>query len=91
MATMMNTLQGKQHALNPEIMRLTAKNQQFRLAGSPVLAEISNLVGEAVQTAISNANPRSSERHSPVDMKGLGKLPTFKEESVRFLGRPRGF
>ena len=75
---MMNTLQGQQHALNQEISRLTAENQQFRQAGSPGLAEIATAVGQAVQTAISNANPRSSERQSLVDIKGLGKPPTFK-------------
>ena len=58
---MMNPLQGQQHALNQEISRLTAENQQFRQAGPPGLAEVATGVGQAVQTAISNANPRSSE------------------------------
>ena len=30
---MMNTLQGQHHALNQEISRLTAENQQFKQAG----------------------------------------------------------
>ena len=67
--------------------RLTAENQQFRQAASPA-------VGQAVQTAISNANPRSSERQSLVDIKGLEKPPTFKEESARFtewLRKTTGF
>ena len=61
-----------------EISRLTAGSQQFRQAGSPGLAEIATADGQAVQKAISNANPRSSERLSLVDIKGLGKPPTFK-------------
>ena len=47
-----------------------------------------------VQTAISNANPRSNERQSLVDIKGLAKPPTFKGESARFtegLRRTTGF
>ena len=55
---MMNTLQRQQHALNQEILRLTAENQQFRQAGSPGLAGIATAAGQAVQTATSNANPR---------------------------------
>ena len=51
---------------------------QFRQAGSPGLAEVATTVGLAVQTAISNANPRSSEGQRLVDIKGLGKPPTFK-------------
>ena len=58
---MMKSLQGQHHAMNQEISRLTAENQQFRQAGSPGLAEIATTVGQAVQTAISNANPRPNE------------------------------
>ena len=72
---MMNTLQGQQHALNQEISRMTAENQQSRQDGSSGLAEIATAVGQAVQRAISHANPRSSERQSPVDIEGLGKHP----------------
>ena len=60
------------------------KNQHFRNAGSPGLAEIATAVGPAVQTATSNVNSRQIERQSPVDIKCLGKPPTFKGESVRF-------
>ena len=91
---MMNTLQGQHHALNHEISRLTAENQQFRQAGSPGLAEIATTVGQAVQTAISNANPRSNERQSLVDFKGLGKPPMFNGESSKFtewLRKTTGF
>ena len=76
-------------ALNQEISRLAAENQQFRQAGSPGLAEIATAVGQAVQTAISDANPRSGERQSLVDIKGFGKPPTFKGESGRFTQRLR--
>ena len=78
---MMNTLQGQRHASNQDISRLTAENPQFRQAG---LAEIATVVGQAVQAAISNANPRSNDRQSFVDMEGRGKLATFKGESERF-------
>ena len=81
---LMNTLQGQQHAVNQEILRLTAENQKFRQAGSPGLPEIATAVGQAVPAAISNANPRSSERQSLVDIKGLGKPAMFKGESARF-------
>ena len=66
--------------MNQEISGLTAENLQFRQAGSPGLAEAT--VGQTVQTAISNANPRSNERHSLVDNKGLGKPPMIKESST---------
>ena len=56
----------------------TAENQQFRQTGSPGLADIAFAVGQAVQTAVSNANTPSSERQSLVDTRGLWKLPTFK-------------
>ena len=91
---MMNTLQGQQHALNQQISRLTTENHQFRNAGSPRLAKIATAVGRAVQTAISTANTRQNARQSPVDIKGLGKPPTFKGETVRFtewLRKIRGF
>ena len=81
---MMNTLQGQQHALKQEILRLTAENQQFRNAGSPGLAEIATVVEQAVQTAMANTNQRTKERLSLVDNKGLGKTKVFKEESARF-------
>ena len=81
---MMNTLQGQHHASNQEISMLTAENLQFRQAGSPGLAEIASTVGQAVQTAISNANPRSNEGQSLVDIKVLGKPPTFEGESSKF-------
>ena len=81
---MMNTLQRQQHALNQKISRLTAENQQFRQAGSPGLAEIATAVGQAVQTAIYNANRRTDERQSPIDNESLGKPPTFREEYARF-------
>ena len=58
----MITLQGQHHALNQEILRVTAENQQLRQAGSPGLAEIAIALGQAVQTAISNTNPRTNER-----------------------------
>ena len=80
---MVNTLQGQQHALNQEMSRLTAENLKFRQAGSPGLAEIASTVGQAVHTAISNANPRSNERQRLIDIKGLGKPPTFKGESSK--------
>ena len=79
---MMNTLQGQHHALNQEIS--TAENQQFRLAGSPGLAEIATTVGQAVQAAIWNANPRPKERQSLVDIGGFGKPPMFKGECSKF-------
>ena len=81
---MMNTLQGQQRALNQEMSRLKAENLQFRQAGSPGLAEIATTVGQAVQTAISHAKPRSNERQSLVNIKGLGELPTFKGDSEKF-------
>ena len=80
---MMNTLHGQQRALNQEISRLTAENQQFRQACSAGLAENATAVGRAGQTANSDANPRSSERQSLVDIKSLGKPPMFKGESAR--------
>ena len=64
---MMNTWQGQQHALNQDISRFTPENQQFRPAGSPGLADIAT----AVQTAVSHANTRPSERQSLVHMKSL--------------------
>ena len=79
-----NTLQGHHDALNQEISRLTADNQQFRQAGSPGLAEIATTVVQAVQTSISNANPRSNEPQSVVDIKSLGKPPMFKREANRW-------
>ena len=94
LAQMMNRVQGKQHSLNQEISRLTAENQQYRQAGSPGLAEIATAVGQSVQIAISNANPRPSERQSLVDIKGLGKPPKFKGESARvtdWLRKTTGF
>ena len=81
---MMNTLQGQHHALNQEVLRLTAENQQFRQAGSSGLAVIATTVGQAVQTAISDAHPRSNERQSVVDIKVLGKPLMFKGESSKF-------
>ena len=90
----MNTLQGQQHALNREISRLTAENPQFIQAVSPGLAEIATAVGQAVRTAISNANPRSNERQSLVDIKGLVKPPTFNGESskcIEWLRKTTGF
>ena len=51
---MMSTLQGQQHALNQEISRLTAENQQFRNADPPGLAVSKTAVG------LSNANPRQN-------------------------------
>ena len=56
---MMNTLQGQHHALSQEISSCTAENQQFSQAGSPGLAKISTIVGQAVETVIPNVNPRS--------------------------------
>ena len=82
---MMNTFQGQRHALNQEISRLNAENQQFRHGGSPELAETATAVVQAVRTAISNASPRQNERQSVVDTKGLGKLQTFKGDSARFI------
>ena len=79
---MMHTLQGQQRALNQDISRLTG------------LAEIATRVGQAVQTTISNANSRSHERQSLVDIKGLGKPPMFKGESSKFtewLRKTTGF
>ena len=81
----MNTLQGQQHALNLEMSRLTAENQHFGTAGPPRLAEIATAEGPAV----SNANPRTNERQSLVDIKGLGKHPMFKGECARFTEWPR--
>ena len=49
-------------------------------------------VGEAVQAA--NANPRSNERQSFVDIEGLGKPPMFKGEFSKFtewLRKTTGF
>ena len=81
--------------MNSEMSRLTAENQQFRNAGSPELAEIAAAVGQAVQTAISNANPRTNERQGLVDSKGLGKtsiLPRKKvQDSPSGSGRPQSF
>ena len=45
--------------------------------------------GDCDCSAISDANPRSSERQSLVDIRGLGKTPTFKGESARFIQRLR--
>ena len=81
---MMNALQGQHHALNQEISRLTAESQQFRQAVSPGLAEIATTVGQAVQTAVSTANPRSNERQSLVGHQGVGKPPMFKGGSSKF-------
>ena len=79
---MMNTLQGQHHALNQEISSVTAENLQFKQAGSPRLAEIATTVGQA--------NPRSKERQSLVDIKGLGK-PQHSEENLRnSLSAPGG-
>ena len=72
-------------ALNQEISRLTAENLQFRQADSSGMAEIATAVGQAAQIAISNATPRSNERQSLVDIKGLRKPPTFKGQSVRLI------
>ena len=83
---MMNTLQKQHHALNQEISRLTLGNQQLRQTGSPGLAEIATTVGQAVQTSISNANPRSSERQNLVDIKGLGKRPQGNYRGQRSNG-----
>ena len=79
---MMNTLQGQQHASNQEISRSIAENPTVQTA-----------VGQAVRTAISCANPRSNERQSLVDIKGLGKPPMFKGESAKFtwLGKTTAF
>ena len=77
---MMNTVARATTCLEQEISRLTAENQQFRQAGSPGLAEIAATVGQAVQTAISNANRRSNDRQSLVDIKGQGILPLFTGE-----------
>ena len=88
LAQLVNTLQGQQHASNQEISKLTSQNQQFRHGGSPGLVETATEVGQAVQTAISNANPRSSQRQSFGGIKGLGKPPTFRGESARFTKFP---
>ena len=81
---MMNKLLGLQHALIQEISRLSAENQQFRQAGSPGLAEIATAVGQAVQTAISDANHDRVNDKVWATSKVLGKPPTFKGESARF-------
>ena len=65
---------------------MTAESLQFRQAGSPGLAETATTVGQAVQTALSDANPRSSERQFLVDIKGFGTPPTTKGESSKFTG-----
>ena len=72
-------LQGQHHALNQEISKLTPENQQFRQAGSPGPAEIATAVGRAVQTAISNANPRSTTNKVWSTSKALGNLRCSKE------------
>ena len=59
---------------------MTAENQHFGTAGPPRLAEIATAEGPAV----SNANPRTNERQSLVDIKGLGIYPMFKGECTRF-------
>ena len=64
----MNTLQRQHRALNREISWL---------------AEIATTVGHAVQTAISNANPRSHERQS-LHQKVLGNLQRPKENLRKF-------
>ena len=79
---LMNTLQGQQHALNREILRSAAENRQISQAGPPGLSEIATTVGQAVQTAIFNANP--NEGQCLVDNKGPGKPPMFKGESSKF-------
>ena len=83
---MMKTLQKQQHALNQEISRLTAEKQWFRNAGYPGLAESAREVGQAVQTAVTNANPRTNERPNLVDIKGPGKPVMLKWESARWVG-----
>ena len=81
---MMKTLQEQQHALKQEISRLTAENLQFRQAGSPWPVEIATTGGQAVQIAISNANPLSNERQSLVDIKRPWDTSNvFKEESEK--------
>ena len=48
---------------------------QVRIAGLSGLAETLTAMGQAVQTAMANANLRKDARHSPVDIKGLGTPP----------------
>ena len=48
----------------------------------------------SVQTAMTNANTRTNERQSLFDIKGLGKPPMLKCESVKFaewLRKTTGF
>ena len=66
-----------------------AENQQFRKADSAGLVEIASAVRHAVQTAMANANLRTNERQSLVDVKGVGKPPMFKGASARFTERLR--
>ena len=82
---MMNTLQGQRHALYQVMSRLLAESQQFRNAGSPGLAETATAVGQAVRTAMADANTHSNLRQNLVDIKGLGKLQMFREESAKIL------
>ena len=63
-------------------MNRTAENHQFRQGGSLGLADIATAVGQAVQTAISKANPQSSGRQSLVDTNGLGKPPTNVQQRI---------
>ena len=76
---MMHTLQGQHYALNQEISRSTAENQQFRQAGSPGLAEIATTVGQAVQTAISNATHDQLNDKVWSTSKALGNFQCSKE------------
>ena len=93
MATDDEQVQRQQHALNQEIAMLIAEKQKFRQFASSGLAGILTAVRQAVQRAISNANPRSSERQSLVDIRGLGKPPTYKGESahLHLLEETTGF
>ena len=81
---MMNTLQGQQHALNQEVLRLTAENLQFRQAGSPWLAEIATTAGQVIQTAISNANPTITRTTKFGRHQRSWEAPDVQGEPARF-------
>ena len=92
---MMNTLQGQQHALDQEISRLTAGNQQFRQAVAHQGWRRPRLqLDKQFRQRFLMRTPRSSERQSLVDIKGLGKPPNVQGkicgDSPSVSGRPRG-
>ena len=80
---MMNTLQGQRHALYQVMSRLLAESQQFRNAGSPGLAETAT-DKQFEQRWLKQTHNQINVHQNLVDIKGVGKTPTFREESAKF-------